>query len=95
MKDLITTLLLVAAVISLATTQYLRAQKSIVLNDEKETRTFTSFIQQHPNMDILQIKQDSKNLFTIEYVDRNTRILKKRKFQMSGAHMFTLDVEEL
>ena len=95
MKDLITTILLVAAVMSLATTLYLRSQKSIVLNDEKETRTFTSFIQQHPNMDILQIKQDSKNLFTIEYVDRNTRVLKTRKFQMSGVHMFPLDVEEL
>ena len=95
MKNLLTTILLVAAIMSLATTQYLCSQKSIVLNDEKETRTFTSFIQNHPNMDILKIKQESQKLFTIEYVDRNTGALSKRKFRMSGVHMFPLDAEEL
>jgi hypothetical protein len=95
MKDLVTIILLVAAIISLAANQFLSSSKKIVLDDVRETRTFTTFLQSNPHMDILKIKQDSKNLFTIEYVDRNTRVLKKRKFRMSGVHMFPLDVEEL
>lgn len=96
MGDKISMIILVAAIMALASNQFLFSSKKIVLKDVRETRTFTSFIQNHPNMDILNIKQDhTSNLFTIEYVDRNTRILKTRKFKMSGVHMIPLNEEEL
>ena len=92
MKDLITILLLVITIIVMVVNNLLTSSKRLILNDVKETRAFTSFIQYHQDWDILVIKQNKK-IFTIEYLDKTAKEIKIRSFRLNGVHLFPIDGE--